>query len=1137
MAEKSSEAYEWLSIREAVLHRPDAYLGSNTSADTVFRLYGEDLQVYETRMEMSPIFTKIFDEVLINATDAAWRDRTLRNIFVCYTEGKVTIRNDGAGIPIVHFKDTGRYIPEIIFSELNAGSNFDDSATRFSAGRNGVGVSCCNIWSRTFDVSVCDGVRNFTQSYSDNMTIVSPCSVCPARKGAKGYVEVAFVPDYARMHIDAAAHQVLLRDLLRTRTIECSITVMQGTTITFDGEKLKQTPVLHATNYMGLKDVCVEEIGKRTTGAGITLLCGERTHGSIEASGFVNCLRCPNGTHTHTARERVNRALCDIIHKKHPGLHVRPQTMKDMIGIMCVASIPNPTFSSQSKDCLTTPLRQFSFNLELSSRLTQKLSKLAAIDEISRRDSERELAASLRKATGPKTKDVLIDKYDAALLNRRCPQECTLILTEGDSAKALAVAGLSVVGRERYGIFPLRGVLLNVRNAPIKKALDNAEIANILRILNVQPGGDGKSLRYGRIAVMSDQDLDGTHICGLLLNALVHLCPSVVANNSSFLSRIVTPLIRARKGRDERCFYSAQEYNQWNETLNNAQKKEWSLKYYKGLGTSTNKEAKELFSHLSEHLITFTYTERSDSVLANFYDDSQIAKRKEMLTGPSFADRKVDYRLSNVTIEEFMDNEHIHFSFYSVFRALPCALDGLTPSRRKVMYYFLTSRTAAEIKVAQAASAVAGKTVYLHGENSLVETIVGLAQDHVGTNNIALLEPIGQFGSRNNKPSVHAAARYLYTRLMPIARVLFPSADFPILDYRVEEHTEIEPFTYVPVLPLVLINGATGIGTGFSTTVPCYNLTDICEACRCYSTGQPIPQMRPYFCGFRGDVTQGARSIITKGVWERVDDHTLTVRELPIGKWTETFLSELKCLTGDKRALTVTAVENKSTEKQVHITITVSECLSSLSDDNIAGALKLCTHISTSNMYLFNSEYTLTHYADPAAIVIEHGTARIALYEKRRVFTIKAVEAELATRAQKLSFIKAVLEDRIELKGKPKATLVEELEVAGIPGVDAPTDGKGPYDALLNIPVSSFTEESISKLTSDILKQEKELEKIKRALPTELWIAEIADVEQSYRHYCEELETRYSDSVSANATNRTQPKRRVAKRKIQATLA
>jgi DNA topoisomerase-2 len=764
MATPSEElSFEWLGPAEAVLRRPDMYVGSVEAREEHELLFPDAAgdAVEPTDWTLSPIFRKVFDEVFVNALDAAARDDTVRKISVTYDDdGTIVVENDGRGIPIKHFKDTGRYIPEVVFSELNAGSNFEDVGRRLGGGRNGVGVVCANVWSTSFSVEVHDGENqaSYAQTFTGNMRERTQPVVGQRTGRRRGSVTVRFVPDYARLGVDFGQQAKLLRTLVGTRCREGAVCVRAGVAVHYCGAKLPESLVAYTAALLGTptSDLAKDEAGS-PGGPHLQAAFGRRGEGgTTENVAFVNGVRCCQGTHVRHVLDRVSRTAQG---KAPRDLHVRPQTVRDVVGFVAVCRIPDPAFSGQAKEALTTPPRSFGFVYEeLAPKVVNKLQKQGVFEEIFRRETERDIASTVRKTQVPKSKEVLVDKYDPALLCRTDPQSCTLILTEGDSAKALVVAGLSVVGREHYGVFPLRGVPLNVRNVPVKKCLENKEIANVLRILNIAPGRSAEGLRYGRLAIMSDQDLDGSHIAALIVNFVHCLVPGLLEARPDFLCRIVTPLLRATHGRtgEVLSFFSQQELDAW---LEGPDRAHYRLKYYKGLGTNSALEAKEIFSQLERHTVTLTPTEGMEAAVLKFFDEGRVAERKEMLTDSYDPKLCVDYSQAAVPIDAFLEREVVHFSQYHVRRALASAVDGLTPARRKVLFYFLSLPAGRELRVAQAAAGVSQKTCYHHGENSLVECIVGSAQDHVGTNNVALLEPLGQFGSRHDKPSTHASQR------------------------------------------------------------------------------------------------------------------------------------------------------------------------------------------------------------------------------------------------------------------------------------------------------------------------------------------------------------------------------------------
>lgn len=234
---------------------------------------------------------------------------------------------------------------------------------------------------------------------------------------------------------------------------------------------------------------------------------------------------------------------------------------------------------------------------------------------------------------------------------------------------------------------------------------------------------------------------------------------------------------------------------------------------------------------LDEHVVVLRRSGTTcDEAIITAFDPDKADARKTWLKQRYDPDSYIDYGVPEVPMSDFFDKEFIHFSVYDNARSIPSILDGFKPTQRKVMHVFLKRKLRHDVKVSQIGGGIAEATGYHHGETSLVETIVGMAQEHVGTNNINLLKPEGQFGSRLAKPSVHAQPRYIFTSLEPISGLIFRAEDEALLKLKVEEGQTIEPENFLPTLPLVLVNGAAGIGTGWMTDVPCYHPLQLIEA-------------------------------------------------------------------------------------------------------------------------------------------------------------------------------------------------------------------------------------------------------------------------------------------------------------------
>ena len=456
---------------------------------------------------------------------------------------------------------------------------------------------------------------------------------------------------------------------------------------------------------------------------------------------------------------------------------------------------------------------------------------------------------------------------DANKAGTKESSQCTLIVTEGDSAKALAVAGLSVVGRDNYGVYPLRGKFLNVRSTALKKVTENKEVAELKRILGLQSGADysteksREALRYGRVMLMTDQDVDGSHIKGLFINFIHVLWPSLVKANG-FLMEFATPLIKAsqRKGGSaSKWFFSLSEYRAW-AMAESVSTNTWRIKYYKGLGTSSSAEAREYFSNLERHVKSFEWQSRKDDKaieLAFGKSEGSAAADKRKRWLEAFDPGAVFNRVTGeafVSYSDFVNHELVSFSHYSNLRSIPHVFDGLKMGQRKVLYSCFRKglRIGEEIKVVQLAGYVSEVAAYHHGETALHATIVHMAGSFVGSsNNVPLLEGIGQFGTRLQGGKDAASARYIFCGISPITRALVRAEDDSLLEYEEEDGERVQPTHFMPVVPLILLNGQEGVGTGWSTQVPPYNPLQVIDNVLNLVEDRPYSPMIPWFRGYR----------------------------------------------------------------------------------------------------------------------------------------------------------------------------------------------------------------------------------------------------------------------------------------------
>jgi DNA topoisomerase-2 len=408
----------------------------------------------------------------------------------------------------------------------------------------------------------------------------------------------------------------------------------------------------------------------------------------------------------------------------------------------------------------------------------------------------------------------------------------------------------------------VRGKFLNVRDATAKRMSENKEIVELKRILGLQSDADystpeGRaSLRYGKVMLMTDQDADGSHIKGLFINFVHVLWPSLF-RHSGFLLEFVTPLIKASKGKQSKWFFSLSEYRAWTED-----RAGWRIKYYKGLGTSSSQEAREYFSNLERHVKAFEWQSEEDDAavqLAFSKLDGTVAtdRRKRWLEQyqPSvFVDRSSSDKKAVLTYADFVNKDLVAYMYYSNLRAIPSVVDGLKLGQRKVLFACFKKglRVGEEIKVVQLAGYVSEVAAYHHGEAALQGTIVHMASSFVGSsNNIPLLEGFGQFGTRLQGGKDAASARYIFCGVGGLTRLLIRPDDDELLSYEEEDGESVQPSHFVPILPMVLINGQDGVGTGWSTSIPPHHPLQVLDAVIAKLDGLDPPKLVPWFAGYK----------------------------------------------------------------------------------------------------------------------------------------------------------------------------------------------------------------------------------------------------------------------------------------------
>ena len=1187
----ASDQYQKLSQLEHILKRPDTYIGSveRTAIEMwCFDLENESMVFKEVRIV--PGLYKIFDEILVNAADNKIRDPSMKNIKVKIDAENniILVMNDGRGIPVeIHDKEK-IYIPELIFGNLLTSSNYDDDEKKVTGGRNGYGAKLCNIFSTQFELETADLNTEslYKQIWTNNMATVSKPKITKM-KSKREYTKVTFKPDLSKFGMESLDDDIL--SVLRRRVYDLCGTV-RDCNIYLNDKKLS------IRNFKSYVEMYVKAIREKSPEPDMdengepknyTTIVHEVfnsrwevafavSDGSFNQVSFVNSIATTSGgTHIKFVSDQIITKLIEELTKGRKKLMIKPQEVRNNMFLFVNCLIENPAFTSQTKEQLTTRAAQFgggaSEKLVIGESFIKKILKTSIVDKIRQISSANEDKALL-KADGSKKNRIkgMVKLEDANKAGTSQGHKCTLILTEGDSALSMAKAGLAVVGRDYYGCFPLRGKLLNVREASADQISKNSEINNIKKIVGLQHkkkynAENVKSLRYGHIMIMTDQDHDGSHIKGLIINFLETSFPGLL-EIPGFLLEFITPIVKVtitRQGGGKRIipFYSMPEFERWQET--DGVNCRWTLKYYKGLGTSVAAEMIEYFKSLDKHLKTFHALQNDDLQYIDLaFSKKKADDRKDWLQA-FVPGTHLDSDIQEIPISDFINKELILFSMADNIRSIPSVLDGFKPAQRKVLFGCFKKNLKGEIKVLQLTGYISEQAQYHHGDQSLMQTIIGLAQDFVGSNNLNLLKPNGNFGSRAAGGKDFAAARYIFTELNEITRTVFNPLDGPLYEYLEEDGQSVEPQWYLPIIPMILVNGAEGIGTGWSTNIPSFNPVDIVANLKKLMDNEELDEMKPWYRGWEGTVEKaGEDKYKIIGKIDQIDNNTLLISEIPVKFWTNNMKEFLlNGLGTDKVSPWIKDVEE---QHKLNIRFIVK-----LSDVEMEKSLKmgllerfkLISSVSLTNMVAFDPLGRIKRYSNVNEILKDYYFVRLEFYQKRKDFMTDQLQTQLIKLSEQARFVKLIIDKKLSISNKPKKVLFKLLEENNfekfnkankiikkqvkdelddqVPELDpdeesdegetehVPENVFSYYDYLLGMALWSLTKERYEKLLAQRENLENELNELLGKSAKDLWKADLDVFLNQWNKFLDNDFEKRTSLIAGDKGNAKKSKRKV----------
>lgn len=1096
---------EHLSELEHCHQRPEMYIGAIHPQKQTIPVFDSSPITFSSITE-SPALISLGNELGANALDNLHRSWEQKYIDFAWNGTSFVVTNDGSALDVPPIRESQGHPVVLAFGTFRAGSNFDSTDTgkkeaKYTAGRNGIGAKGCGAFG-TMEVTVSNVIdkRTVTVKWAKNMASVD-VGKPTAYKNKTNRTSVSWTPDYERLNT-SPANMNLITSWLAHNAALCAPATLK---ITYNGTAIKTRSPKDFCNALGATgsiavdtvthdgvDVLRIAVAARDE-TNVSTSSGEDVSGLTYA--FVNSTWCPNGSHAKMIHTAVGKLIDEKANSKRgvSNIHCTPGFLRQHVIIVATVLVDNERFTSQTKTCLDTPVSSWGWPKWVPSKeFVSAIERSPIIDRIIAISKEKNDADAAKATKVSTSRHPNFSKYEPAL--SRGP-DATLVACEGDSAANFVRSGLASVGKRKFGLYPLRGKFLNTRGLTAKHVVENKEAMELMKILGIQLNTTYTSemvakLPYGRLMVAADQDVDGSHIAGLVFNFIDTCAPSLLIVKPDYLSRFATSLIRVSLGKqkEEIGFYSQTEYEAWCAQRNTLGYPIGKAKYFKGLGTSSASLAKEYFRDLKKNNIVMRHTgDTCSNALDLAFNKKRADDRKVFLTSNCDPKSYVPYEQEETTLMTFVQDELLpQYALSTLRRAIP-ALDGFKDATRKVLFGArdLNLRGDEGISVANAAGKIASRTNYHHRGTAMEDTIIGMAADYTGTSNINLLRPLGQFGTRYK----HMAASAAYPKVSlndPIQDMLFPRADDPILTHIIEEGHTVEPEMYYPIIAMPLVMGSKGIATGWSTDIPQHHPVHVIDATLSYLTGATECTISPWYRGFDGDIVANVegdeiKSYTVRGryEWKGSDLH---VTEVPPHREVEAYKEDwIKA----EIANDVVPSDGNLDEK-VHV---VLKGCTLPKDTELFTKLGIEKRIGYSNMHLLNGEGKLTRYDNVWDIICDHASLRLSAYTSRIAHTIMVLERKLTIARNKALFIELTIMGKIDLRHVKDDE--EAFKILSEHNLDMIS---GSYDYLLDMKMRSLTVERSTKLQEEADAVAKELEVAYTLTPEQEWTRELKEL-------------------------------------------
>lgn len=1101
--------YQKKDIPDHIRTRMEMYLGANIlSNEKVFGMFDDGLQVVKM-MYSKPLVGYVY-ELINNATDHSIRTGKVTYINVTFDEDTIEVENDGPGIDI-KMTNYGVYVPELLLGDMFTSSNFEDDKTRFTSGKNGCGAFIVNALSSTFIIDdICSGKyyhQEFANGKKKSEPVITDTTDTDCVK-ITATLDKKSIPDNF-----GNIAPIIIRRLYEIAFIFPSLSVY------CNGNEIQ---VKTMKNFIGTinankKKSIILNDSTETLGTKIALFV---TNDVPIHLSYVNGNATENGgTHVGSLLSKLSEKIKNSMKISKEFIKTFKSILKSNISYIISVFVDKPIFTSQHKEELATKMNiQVTFTPELESFIKKNV-----ITRIKASFNIKTIKKIEGARKGKSLKHTDIEKYIAA--EKVGPgSNCVLVLTEGDSAQGAIQNGLAKVmpnSDDYYGVYTIGGK--GIKNPRKKPSPTNKFYMDLKEILGLNigqkftsPEDVVKKLNYGQVLIVTDADYDGIDIRSQVLNMFSYHWPSLL--QFDFFHSLRTPCVKAFTPDKKKMLGSFHTFDQYEKWLNKNKNTKHYAKYYKGLATNTKQEFVDILKNKNNY-VSFSCENLEETLKwfdAAFAKDTKM--RKEwvqyfMKTRNSFINTMIDFDSIELEYFRYLNDYHILFADYKNRSSIPF-IDGLKPTQRKIIDCVLELKLKKEIKVCDLGGKVSEKKIYNHGPASIEQTIVNMAQDYVGSNNLPLLFPEGEFGSRLLPEA--GSSRYIHTYPQPYLKYIFREEDLPVLPRLVEEERPVEPQFFVPVIPIILVNGAEGMGYGFSTFIPQYKLGDILEYILNY-LDQDKDQVRvsrktlvPYNRGIGYmKVTEKNCQYESWADYER-DEEAIYINETPVTIFYNDYRLKLEGMikTGE-----IVDFSRDSNKKPIFF-IKMSPSMCKLPMEKIIDKLNLVVRKTMTNLTYFDTKGALVTKKNPMDIMDEYIQFRLKYYGLRKEYILKKTDAELLELRNKMEFIKGIIEKKIIVSNTAKTKVHEQLDnypdfkFTKLPSSSEKSKAKKKiekatvsYNYLTDMRILSLTKEKYEKILKELQEKTEFRDNYEKLTLNDLWKN---DLEELIEHIPEE---------------------------------